>query len=133
MKSIYVRIIGVVVGVIMIALLEYLSSFIYPFPEGLDVNNKEAFADFVKNKPLGAFLCILVVYNLASFVAGMVVTYLNQAEGRKNAIFVGLVLTAFGVMNMITIPHPVWFMIASTLIYVPSAMLGNLVMNSLKK
>lgn len=39
-------------------------------------------------------------------------------------LVIGSIFTAFGFINLYTIPHPLWFFVASSLSYIPSALLG---------
>jgi uncharacterized membrane protein YccC len=50
---------------------------------------------------------------------------LDDGAGSVPALFVGGILTALGVMNIVSIPHPLWFAVASTLLYIPCSLLGS--------
>lgn len=39
---------------------------------------------------------------------------------------VGVLLLAFGIMNLVAIPHPMWFTIVSVLAFLPAAYAGAL-------
>jgi hypothetical protein len=69
-------------------------------------------------------LCLLVGYALGCLAGGAAATL---AVGRKNmrpAIITGAVVMIGGVMNLMDIPHPLWFVIVSQFTYIPFAWLG---------
>jgi hypothetical protein len=60
---------SVLVGVIVIAAVEALSTVIYPLPAGFDPKNTEAMRAHIASLPIGAFLFVLAAWGLGSFTA----------------------------------------------------------------
>ena len=115
---------GVIAGTIVIYLVEMLSSKVYPPPPGVDImKDKQALIEFIKNAPLSAMLLVLSGYVLGSFVGGWVSSRISGSL--RQALISGVVLMAFGIMNLVEIPQPLWFGISSTISYIPLAYLGG--------
>ena len=117
-KKILSVIAGIIAGTIVIYLVEMLSSKVYPPPPGVDImKDKEALIEFIKNAPMSAMLLVLLGYVLGSFVAGWVSSRISGSL--RQALISGVVLMAFGIMNLVEIPQPLWFGICSTICYIP--------------
>jgi hypothetical protein len=75
--------------------------------------------------PIAAFIWILLGYAVSAFAGGLIATLISGRRKALPAIIVGAVLMVGGIMNLIMIPyHPVWFMIANLIVYLPFAWLG---------
>ena len=123
LKKIVAVVVGILIGGLGISLVQALSGQMYPWPEGLDYNNKEAFAAFMKTLPVGALLMVILSYIVGSFFGGMAATAVGK-EKYSSALIVGFGLTIAGVMNAIAIPQPLWVSIVSFLVFIPFALLG---------
>lgn len=115
---------GVIIGGAVIYLVESIGHKIYPLPENLDWTDTEALGNHIATLPIGAFIIVLLAYILGSVAGGfMTVQYKNS--GMPNAIAVGVILLLLGLLNLVMIQHPTWFMVVSLLLYVPFAYLGG--------
>ncbi len=114
---------GLVTGGIVIALVEGVSSTLYPIPESLDVTDRDALAVYTMNMPIGAYISVLTAWFLGAFSGGAIAVLIGKRS--SVAIIVGSILTLGGIANMYMLPHPVWFMIVGTLVYIPAAMIGG--------
>ena len=108
---------GLIAGGMMVAVVEAVSSLVYPFPEGLDPYDSPAMSEYVRTLPTGAFLFIL-----AGWLLGAVV---STATGRRLAAdrspipglaACGLLLLAT-VVTLMNIAHPAWMNIAGIAVY----------------
>jgi hypothetical protein len=123
MKSILSIIGGIVIAFAIIMLMQSISMKMYPVPQGLDLNDPEVMKAYITSMPFAAFLWILAGYAIASFAGGMVATGLSKIL--RQSFIVAMVLMMANAANLMMIPHPVWFAIASSLIYFPFAWLGG--------
>lgn len=123
MKSILSIIGGIVIAFAIIMLMQSISMKMYPVPQGLDLNDPEVMKAYIASMPFAAFLWILAGYTIASFAGGMVATGISKIL--RQSFIVAMVLMLANAANLIMIPHPVWFAIASSLIYFPFAWLGG--------
>jgi hypothetical protein len=121
--------------VVMLA-FEYTNALMFPFPAELDVNNLEQVRDFARSLPFFAFLMVMLGWAAGSFIAGVVVTLLskrNLNHGRKLTIFVGVLLTLFGIFNnFVFLPgvQPIWLVVLGVVIFMIFAYLGHHVLAS---
>ena len=123
------RIISVIVALIVafavIMGFEHLSGIIFKTPDG---GVGKSIAEIMANMPMAAFLWLLLGYGVASFLGGLIATFISGRTAVQSALIVGGVLTAGGISNLIMLPyHPLWFMIVNVLEYVPLAWIGFLV------
>jgi hypothetical protein len=124
LKSLGAVIAGLVTGAIVIFAVEQLSGRLFPPPAGLDFHDREAVRAFIAAMPLGAFALILGSYAFGSATGGAVATLIGSRQRPRAALIVGALLTVGGILNLLELPHPLWFAIVSTLVYVPCAWVG---------
>jgi 4-hydroxybenzoate polyprenyltransferase len=123
-RSILAVVAGLVLGVVIIAAVEYMSHMVYPPPPGLDMKDPEAMKAMVANLPVGALLFLLLAWALGSFGGGWLAARLSQRLQTRHAMIVGALLMLAGIMNMIMIPHPAWLWVLGIAVYLPAAYLG---------
>jgi hypothetical protein len=114
---------GVIVAFVIISLNENITSSIHPVPEGMNMNDIESVKAYINTMPITAFLAILLGYTVASFVGAFTATYISKIM--RHSFIVAFILMLANTANLVMIPHPVWFAIASSLIYPPFAWMGG--------
>ena len=124
MRTIVAILLGIVLGTLAIALVEQIGHQVYPPPEGLDLNDPTAVAELIASAPVGALLFVLAAWVIGATVGGWLSVRLGGAVPRSPFV-VGLVLLAFGLANMLMIPHPTWFFILGVIVFLPAALLGG--------
>lgn len=115
---------GVIIGGAVIYLVESIGHKIYPLPENFDWTDTKAIENHIATLPIGAFVIVLLAYILGSFAGGFM-TALYKNSGLPNVMAVGILLLFLGMLNLLMIQHPTWFLAVSLLVYVPSAYLGG--------
>lgn len=111
MKSVVAILMGLFAGVIVIYLIESISHQIYPMPNGLKIENKQALEEWMNTLPAGANFLVLVAWLLGSTVGGFVASYMDRANAKTSTIGVGIFLLIATLMNLYLIPHPAWMWI----------------------
>ncbi|MDX2133380.1 MAG: hypothetical protein SFV52_01255 [Saprospiraceae bacterium] len=114
---------GVIAGGVAIAVIEMLSPY-HP-PAGICLTDKEAFGAWVATLPARAFVLLLLAYFVGSAIGGYVTNWVAQTTPYRPALFTGLVLFVVGLMHLVTVPHPVWFAVVSSLLYFAGAWVGG--------
>ena len=119
MKNIAAVLVGLIVGVFVIALVQYMGNTM--FPADWPVPEKRAdWPEFMKHVPFMAKLFVIISYALAGFTAGTVATFIQgRTNDFKPTLIITSVLQLFTWMSMISIPHPVWMWIFGTITIVP--------------
>lgn len=122
---------GVIAGALVIGIGEMIIHSFQPMQEGLDQSDPETLKNHLTNLPKSVFIGILFAHALGAFVAGFVASQMAKIQKKSAALFTGLILLLAGVLNLVSIPHPLWFSIADVLIYTPLAIIGYYAMNSI--
>lgn len=98
---------GLITGIMVIALMQFLNGQLLPE------------ADQTK-KLIG----LLIAFGAGSLTAGAVARLVSEHVTPLSASICGIVLMLLGFMNLLTVEHPMWFAISSTLVYIPAAWVG---------
>jgi len=122
-RSVLAVVAGVIVAVIVVGVVEAIGHAIYPPPE-IDLSDSEALQAIIAKLPVGAIAFMLVAWGLGSFAGGLTAAGIAGRAHTAHASFVGGIQMAFGILTILMIPHPLWFVIASFAIVIPSAWLG---------
>jgi hypothetical protein len=115
---------GLAAGALLVAATEAVSGLLYPPPPGLDRNDLDAYRVFVARLPDAAFAVLLVGHALASLAAGAVAALVAGRKAVWPGVVAGALLCLGGVVNVIALPHPAWFVGADLACYLPLAWLG---------
>ncbi len=116
---------GILVGIGLIFLGHFLSSFVFPLPEGLDWKDEAALDAHMATMPTGAFVLVLLSHAMGPFGGGFVAALIARRGKVICALIVGVFFLAGGVMELAH-PHPLWYGVAEALIYLPAAYAGAL-------
>lgn len=102
-------ILGVLVGMVVIGVVEGVGHTIFPPPAGVDLTDPAALKTVMAQVPTEAKVAVLLAWFLG-ILAGA--STANLAAGRRATAgrLAALILFAFAVWTMVTIPHPAWFM-----------------------
>ncbi len=129
-------IIGVTVGFLaaamVVGILEAAGHVIYPPPPGIDLHTAEQLKSIIDKLPRGALIAVLFAWTAGSFTGGLVATLISNKRTLP-AIIVGSLQLLCGIATMLIVPHPAWFVVTSVVILIPSAWLGALLANSLRR
>ena len=115
---------GLVVAIVLIAAIQFLGHSIYPPPAGLDQTDAEAMQDYVSTLPVLALLFPMFAYFIGTFCGTLLACTIGTARPVIFAFIVGLVILAFTIANLISIPHPLWFSVIAVLGIIGSAWLA---------
>lgn len=110
-RSILAVVAGLIVGGLIVAGIEYIGHIIYPPPEGLDLTDPEAIREFASAAPTSARLVVLLAWFLGPFGGGWLAARLAPRSPMPHALIVGAFFLVGDVVNLITIPSPVWMWI----------------------
>jgi hypothetical protein len=113
---------GMIVSFLLVFGAEAISHQIYPPPPGMSMQDMTQVKAFVATLPMPALLIVLAGHLIATFVATW--TAAKIARGPIAGFIVGALLLAAGIVNAFMIPQPVWFSIASFVIYIGATWAG---------
>jgi len=112
---------GFIIGNIAIMSLHYVGMIFYPLPEGINISDIIAIAEYVKIAPLGALLMVMFAHLGGTFLAGLSTALVSK--NINTAYIVGGFFTLAGIYNLYVLPSPWWFNIEAIL-YLPAAIYG---------
>jgi hypothetical protein len=104
---------GAISAIVLIIIVERLSHAIYPPPADFDVNDKEALRSYMDVVPVGALLSVCAAWMIGAFGGGMLATFIARESAVTNCAIVGGLVLVFTIINLFSIPHPMWFAIVS--------------------
>ncbi len=113
MRKLLAVVLGVVVAVIVIIAIEALGHAIHPPPAELDVADKQALEAYVASLPLTALLTVMAAWIAATLTGGLLACFIAQERPVAYANIVGVLVLLGTVINLVSIPHPLWFSISS--------------------
>ena len=123
-RSVLGVVIGIFVAVVVVGALESIGHLIFPPPPGIDLQDSEALKTIIDQLPLGAIVMVLVAWGAGSLIGGFTAAAVAGRAQVVHGLIVGGIQMSFGLLTMIMIPHPIWFMVAAVLVVVPLAWLG---------
>lgn len=125
LRNIASVILGLAVGAIVIFFIESAGHDMFSaYNDVPDLSEEEAFAEFVANLPLKAFLLLLLAHFTGSLVGGFLSNLFANTRRFTPALATGVLFSCAGAINLINIPHPTWFAIADMLMYIPASYIG---------
>ena len=134
LRFIVSTVIGISIGIAVMMLMHYLSSFIYPMPDGVEFGTIE-FNEYMKVVPTGALILAMFSHSTGSFAASILSSLISRYSEWQNTksfkfqyLIIGIFFTYAGWENLNSIPHPSWFKI-DLLFYIPAAYFGYKLVN----
>ncbi len=118
-------ILGIVVAFLVIMSIQMINYSLFPLPEGIDMENQEAMKEHIQTLPVTAFVIVLLSYLIGTFVSVFVAIKIAASHFRTIALILGTFLMIMSIINLIRIPHPIWFMIIEVLIFIPTALFAQ--------
>jgi hypothetical protein len=133
MKRVLAVLAGLVVAVLVIFVGELVQGVLYPAPDGFDFRDRAQVEALAKSIPPLALVLVLLAAFLGAFIGGMIATIIMKTNDKVAALIVGAVLTILGIINLVAVPHPIWFIIPALLVYFAGAYLGMMIYSRFKK
>jgi len=84
---------------------------VFPMPDGVDMNDPEAFGAFIATLPATAFILVIAAHLGQAFFGGWVAARLGASHPIRLALIVGTVTLAGGVGALLMIPGPSWMVL----------------------
>ncbi len=107
---------GLIVAFAVTFGIEWINNRIYPLPSGTDYRDPAAMKAAITHLPAMALVGVLAGWFLAALSGAWVATRIARGDHRP-AWFLGVLLVAAAIGNMLAIPHPVWFWVAALALY----------------
>jgi hypothetical protein len=123
LRGIAAVILGLIVAFLLVFGAEAISHQIFPPPAGMDMRDMAQVKAFVATLPLSVLLIVLAGHLIATFAG----TWLAAKVARSPiaGYILGALLFCAGIANAFMLPQPVWYSIASFVIYVGATWAGT--------
>jgi hypothetical protein len=123
-RSVLAVVVAVIVGGIATFFAQIPAYMLHPLPPDIDVFKPES-AELLKvhatKAPAAAMLAVVASHAVGAFVAGLLAALIAKTNKLRAALIAGAILLLFGMLNIISIPSPLWFVAFDLLIYLPAA------------
>lgn len=117
-------VVGLIVARVAVMVIDGISSLIYRMPADLDPNNFEQLSQWILALPAGAFLLVLVAESSGYFLGTFVARLLAPQRSTVPSLIVWAILAIGLICNLMVIPHPLWFAVASIIACLVLGLLG---------
>jgi hypothetical protein len=114
------------------AAIELISTAAFPPDSPLDWNDRSAIRKHIESLPPIAIIIVLIAHLVGAFAASLVCTLISSTVRFLPTILYGSLLTIFGIINLVMIPHPIWFTFIDPVTYVSGALFGEWLARSIK-
>lgn len=105
-------------------IIQVLGHLIDPPPANIDLTDIEAINNYIASAPVIVFVIVIFSYFIGSFVGAFSSVFVSKEKHMSHAINIGGILMGLGAINLFTIPHPIWMIVISLLVFLPAAYLG---------
>ena len=112
-RAIIAVVVGLVAAFVSILVTEMVGALAVPAGVAPSLKDAERMRDYLAGLPLSAYAFILAAYLIGSAVGGVVATRIVGQPASRCVWIVGGLLLATTVANLVLVPHPLWFSIAS--------------------
>lgn len=118
---------GFIVASLLMTVVESINGRLL-FPDigkaAMGLKDREAIRALVASAPVAMLLVVLFGWALGSIAGGWVAAQVARHEPLQAALILGLLLTAAGILNNWMIPPPLWFRVATWLVFLPCTWAG---------
>ena len=114
-RKIAAVVLGIAVAVAIVVATEAIGHAVYPVPADLDVQDAVQFGNYLESLPFGAFFFVLSAWTLATLGGGLLACFVSREKPFVYAAIVGGFMLVATVVNLIMIPHPLWFSIIAVI------------------
>jgi hypothetical protein len=118
--------VGFMAGVTVIWLLMLFTAFLFP-PAGnyAQLAPEIARQQAIENAPLAAYGGMLFAFAFGAFLSGFTAQKIATSPANWHALVAGILLLVAGLLFLKPYPYPIWFLLVSSLTFLPCAALGG--------
>ena len=124
-RNIAAAIAGIVVAVGLVWAVESIGHRVYPPPEGLDFADAEAMRAYASALPIGALLFVAAAWFVGTLAGTYAACRIGTASSLVFVLIVGGLMLVATTINLLMIPHPLWFSALGVIAVMVGAWLGK--------
>ncbi len=125
LKNVLGVVVGLFIGLVMLGFIEFVGQLVFAPKEGVDINDPVAMQELQTNQPIPKLVVLLAAWSLGAVAGGWVCCELAGPQRIKAALVVGFLLQLISIRVFMKVPHPLWFVIVTQLVILPSAFGGT--------
>lgn len=112
-RKIAAAVLGIVAAGLIVAAIEAIGHSVYPIPPDIDFRDPIQFGNYVEGLPIGAFLFVAGGWTLGTLGGGLLACFIARERPFVYSVIVGGFILVATIVNLIMIPHPMWFSISA--------------------
>ena len=112
-RKIGLALFGIVFAIALITVVQMIGHNVYPPPPGTDFDDPAAIRALIEQAPAGALLFVIASYVVGTFGGGFIAGLIARDAPAMYAMIVGGFVLAGTFLNLVSIPHPVWFQVTA--------------------
>ena len=125
LRNILAFFLGAIIGGMLNGAIVAIGPMIFPYPEGLDPNDVESFAEHINEFSLGNFLMTFLAHALGTLVGALITVKFAATHKANLAYGIGAFFLIGGIAASYLIPAPTWFIAVDLILaYIPMAWLA---------
>ncbi len=125
-KNILAGVAGVVIAVALVWVVEKVGHAVYPPPPDLNFADPDAMRAYIATLPLGALLFVAAAWFIGTLCGTCAACAIGTAKPVIFAMLVGGLMLIATIINLVMIPHPMWFSVPGIVGIVVAAWLGTM-------
>lgn len=116
---------GLIIAVALVIVVQMIGHSIYPLPPGTDFNDPESIRAMMDSiSPLSLVIGILS-YVLGTFGGGLFASLIARETPSLYAAVIGTFVMLGAVLNLYSVPHPLWFSVSAIVSIVAAALITS--------
>ena len=88
------------------------------------VTDIQKIKEIMASAPIGALVVVLFGWGLGSLAGGFLATLISRKQSVRPALVLAGLLTLAGIANNLMLPPPIWFWLATFVVFLPATYLG---------
>ena len=122
-KNMIIFVLAMAGGMLALTAGHMLSNLILPIPEGMN-ESTESFVANAHKLTTGHWILALLSHALGPLVSAYILSRFSATHHKYLIGGATLLWLILGTVNLMSIPHPGWFMVVDLITYAPAALLG---------
>ena len=122
-------IIGLVVAFLVVLGIQSINFILFPIPPEIDQQDMDQMSEYITQLPATAFVVVLLSHFFGAMAAAWVASMIADSHQKLLSLGLAFFLLVMGLINIIQLPQPTWFIFADLLTYFPGALAGYAIFN----
>lgn len=129
-RKISAVVLGIVIAIAIVAAVESLGHAVYPVPPDVRFDDPAQYQAYVAGLPAGALMFVLAAWVLGALIGGLIACLVAREKPFLYSTIIGGAILAATVMNLVMIPHPLWFSVTAIMSIAAITFLTGLIASS---